>query len=117
MALGLAVAAYFGGGLLIDFMTTSEPVRDYARTMLPLAAVALLLSMPGFLFDGILAGITLNQLMRNGMLISLVVFLAGLWLFQPLGSTGLWLALSIWFVARAAYYWWGLRRRVAGLFT
>lgn len=117
MALGLAVAAYFGGGLLIDFMTTSEPVRDYARTMLPLAALALLLSMPGFLFDGILAGITLNQLMRNGMLLSLLVFLAGLWAFQPLGSTGLWLALSIWFVARAAYYWWGLRRRVAGLFT
>ena len=117
MAVGLAVAAYFGGGLLIDFMTTSEPVRDYARTMLPLAAVALLLSMPGFLFDGILAGITLNQLMRNGMLLSLLVFLAGLWVFQPLGGTGLWLALSIWFVARAAYYWWGLRRRVAGLFT
>lgn len=117
MVMGLALLAVVGGTWLIDFMTTSEPVRAYAREMLPLAAVALLLSMPGFLFDGILTGITLNQMMRNGMLASLVVFLAALFMFQPLGSTGLWLALSTWFVARAAYYWWGLRGRVAGLFA
>ena len=81
------------------------------------AALATLLSMPGFLYDGILTGVTLNQMMRNGMLASFVVFLAALLALQGLGSAGLWLALASWFVARAAYYWWGLERRREGLFT
>ena len=56
-------------------------------------------------------------MMRNGMLASLLVFLAALFALQGLGSTGLWLALASWFVARAAYYWWGLQRRRDSLFA
>ena len=117
MAVALALLTFVGGGLLVNFMTTSEPVRAYAHAMLPLAALAMLLSMPGFLYDGILTGVTLNQMMRNGMLASFVVFLAALLVLQGLGSAGLWLALASWFVARALYYWWGLERRREGLFA
>ena len=46
-----------------------------------------------------------------------MLFLGAALVLQPLlGNTGLWVALHLWFVARAAYYWWALERRKAGLF-
>ena len=114
----LAVVLFAGGWLLIDVMTTNEAVREYAREFLWLAALTMITSMPGFLYDGILTGVTLNVVMRNGMLASLVVFLVAAWALQPmLGNTGLWVALHLWFLARAAAYWWALERKKAGLFT
>ena len=74
--------------------------------------------MPAFVYDGILVGTTLNTTMRNGMVVSLVVFLGAALALQPvLGNWGLWAALHCWFVARGAIYWWALERRKAGLFT
>lgn len=106
------------GGWLIDLMTTNEAVRAYAREFLWFAAVAMITSMPGFVYDGILTGVTLNVVMRNGMVASLVVFLAAAFLLQPIwGNAGLWAALHIWYLGRAGYYWWALDRRQAGLFT
>jgi MATE family multidrug resistance protein len=117
IAAGLTVLWLVGGPSLIDFMTTSEPVRAYAREFLWFAALAMITSMPGFLYDGILTGVTMNIVMRNGMLASLAVFLVAALVLQPwLGNGGLWLALHIWFVARAGYYWWAIERRKAGLF-
>lgn len=106
------------GGWLIDLMTTNEAVRAYAREFLWFAALAMITSMPGFVYDGILTGVTLNVVMRNGMVASLVVFLAAAFLLQPIwGNAGLWAALHIWYLGRAGYYWWALDRRQAGLFT
>jgi MATE family multidrug resistance protein len=117
LAAGLTVLWLVGGPWLIDLMTTSEPVRAYARDFLWFAALAMLTSMPGFLYDGILTGVTMNVVMRNGMLASLAVFLVAALVLQPvMGNAGLWLALHIWFVARAAYYWWAIERRKTGLF-
>jgi len=118
LAAVLATAALTGGVPLIGLMTTSTAVQIQAEDFLGFAAIALLTSMPGFLYDGILTGVTLNTVMRNGMLVSLVVFLAAALTLQPLyGNAGLWSALTIWFVARAVYYWWALRRRKASLFS
>jgi MATE family multidrug resistance protein len=117
IALGLLVLFFAGGWWLVGVMTTNEAVLDYARSHLWLAALAMVTSMPAFVYDGILTGITLNVVMRNGMLASLVVFLVAAVALQPvLGNAGLWVALHIWFVARAAVYWWALERRRAGLF-
>jgi MATE family multidrug resistance protein len=114
---GLALLWMVGGWWLIDFMTTNEEVRAHARSFLWLAALAMLTSMPGFVYDGILTGVTLNVVMRNGMVVSLAVFLAAAFALQPLwGNAGLWAALHIWFLARAAIYWWALERRRDGLF-
>jgi len=118
LAAGLALAWFAGGWLLIDFMTTSEPVRLYAREFLWLAALSALTGMPAFVYDGILIGVTLNTVMRNGMVAALGVFLAAAIVLQPpLGNTGLWLAIHVFFLTRAAVYWWGLERRKAALFT
>jgi len=118
IAVGLGLVWYFGGTLVIEFMTTNEPVRAHARAHLWIAALCAFTFMPAFVFDGIFIGVTLNVAMRNGMLASLVVFLAAALLLQPLwGNTGLWAALHVWFLARGAILWWALERRRPGLFA
>ncbi|HEY0920759.1 MATE family efflux transporter [Devosia sp.] len=118
LAAALGLAWFASGWMLIDFMTTSEAVRLYAREFLWLAALSALTGMPAFVYDGILIGITLNTVMRDGMLIALGVFLAAAVLLQPpLGNTGLWVAIHVFFLARAGVYWWGLERRKAALFA
>jgi len=114
----LALVWFAGGWLMIDFMTTSETVRAYARDFLWLAALSSLTGMPAFVYDGILVGATLNVVMRNGMVASLAIFLATALALQPLwGNTGLWVAIHVFFIARAAVYWWALEQRRATLFA
>jgi len=118
ISVGLAIVWFAGGWLMIDFMTTNDAVRTYARDFLWLAALSGLTGMPAFVYDGILVGATLNVVMRNGMLASLAVFLAAAFVLQPLwGNSGLWIAIHIFFVARAGFYWWALEQKKAVLFT
>jgi len=118
ISLGLGAAWFFGGDALIALMTTNEAVRLAAHDYLWIAALATLSFMPAFVYDGILIGLTQNVAMRNGMLASLVVFLAAALVLKiPFGNLGLWLSLHLWFVARGAFYWWSLERRRASLFA
>jgi MATE family multidrug resistance protein len=118
LTLTLGVAWYLAGPFVIGLMTTNAEVQAYALTYLPIAALCTVTFMPAFVYDGILVGTTLNTTMRNGMVISLVVFLAAALALQPIfGNWGLWAALHAWFLARGLIYWWALERRKAGLFT
>jgi putative MATE family efflux protein len=118
LSLGMGLLWYLAGPWLLSLMTTNAEVQAYAAQYLPLAALCTVTFMPAFVFDGILVGTTLNGVMRNGMLVSLVVFLAAALVLQPLlGNWGLWGALHCWFLARSAFYWWALERRKHGLFA
>lgn len=118
IALLLTLLGFVGGWVLIDFMTTNEAVRDYARGFLWLAALSPLTGMPAFVFDGILVGATLNRTMRNGMLAAMALFLLLVSVLQPaFGNVGLWLSLHAFFVARALYYFVALERQRPGLFA
>lgn len=118
IAVALALVWFAGGWYLIDFMTTSEPVREYARGFLWIAALSSLTGMPAFVFDGILVGVTLNTVMRNGMVTALVLFLIAAVVLQgAFGNTGLWISIHLFFLARAGFYWWALEGKRAGLFT
>ncbi|MEO9299451.1 MATE family efflux transporter [Devosia alba] len=118
LTVSMGLAWYFSGPLLIGIMTTNAQVQAYAVTYLPIAALCTISFMPAFVYDGILIGTTLNTTMRNGMVVSLVVFLAVALVAQPLwGNWGLWAALHSWFIARGVIYWWALERRKAGLFS
>jgi len=118
LTLTLGAAWYLGGPFVIGLMTTNADVQAYALTYLPIAALCTVTFMPAFVYDGILVGTTLNTTMRNGMVVSLVVFLGAAVTLQPvLGNWGLWAALHCWFVARGGIYWWALERRKAGLFS
>ncbi|MBB4053809.1 putative MATE family efflux protein [Devosia subaequoris] len=117
IALGLGSAWYLGGPWVINFMTTNDEVRTYALTFLPVAALCALSFMPAFVYDGILIGTTQNVVMRNGMIVSLVVFVGVALLLRDWGNWGLWAAMHSWFLARGGIYWWALERRKAGLFS
>jgi len=118
LTVSMGLAWYFSGPLLIGIMTTNAEVQAYAVAYLPIAALCTISFMPAFVYDGILIGTTLNTTMRNGMVVSLVVFLAVALVAQPLwGNWGLWAALHSWFIARGVIYWWALERRKAGLFS
>ena len=108
----------FGGTFVIDFMTTSEPVRAHARDFLWIAALASLTGMSSYIYDGILIGSTMNATMRNGMIVALALFLTACFLLQPMfGNLGLWLALHVFFLTRSVYYWSALERTKAKLFA
>ncbi len=119
-ALGFAVAfsaAYaLAGGLIIDVMTDLEDIRALARAYLPWMVLTPLLSVWSFQLDGIFIGATRTADMRNAMLISLAVFTGAVFLLvPPFGSHGLWAALSVLMIARAAtlaFYYPALERSV-----
>jgi len=118
ISIGLGAAWYFGGDALVALMTTNEAVREAAHAYLWIAALAALIFMPAFVYDGILIGLTQNVAMRNVMVVSLVVFMvAALLLKIPFGNLGLWLSLHLWFIARGSFYWWSLERRRVALFA
>jgi hypothetical protein len=74
--------------------------------------------MPAFVFDGILVGVTLNVVMRNGMVAALALFLVAAVMLQgAFGNLGLWLAIHLFFLARAAFYWRAVEGKRAGLFA
>jgi MATE family multidrug resistance protein len=118
IGLTLSVVWLFGGMALIDFMSTSQPVRDQARAFLWIAALTSLTGVATYIYDGILIGATMNATMRNGMIVALGCFLAACVLLLPVyGNLGLWLAMHIFLVARGVYYWAALARGRARLFA
>jgi multidrug resistance protein, MATE family len=96
---------WFGGAGLLSLMTTNPDVKAYALTFLPWAALAPVLGTLCFQFDGIFTGAMATRDMRNMMLVSLAIYLAGWWWLEPAyGNHGLWAALSLFFVARGVTY-------------
>lgn len=99
-AMAVALALAFGGPALIDLMTASDDVRQTARTFMWLAALAPICGAMAYAFDGIYIGATWARDMRNLMLVSLALYFTAWALLQPLGNTGLWLALLAFLLAR-----------------
>jgi MATE family multidrug resistance protein len=106
-AVALALAFALAGGPIVDLMTTSLPVRAEARDYLPWMVAAPVLGVTAWMFDGIFIGATRTADMRNMMALSVLVYAAALGVCIPLlGNHGLWLALSVSFVARGATLAW-----------
>ena len=88
-------------------IATTRAYAGWAVAM-PLAGVA------SFVFDGVFIGSSWTRAMLVCMGAALAVFVAALVAFGPLGNHGLWLAFTLFFVARAAGQAWllpGLTRR------
>lgn len=96
-----AVYAGFGSSI-VAAITGIEEVRRTAEAYLPWLVLTPIVSVWSFMLDGIFIGTTRTVAMRNAMLVSLLVFLAAVWLFLPLwGNHGLWAALMVLMVVRA----------------
>lgn len=107
MVVGLAcsLAVYFVGPVIISLSTTHAEVIATANTYLPIAALTPVLGALCFQFDGIFTGVMATREMRNMMIVSLAIYMAGWWLLEPaLGNYGLWLALCLFFAARGATF-------------
>ena len=104
------------GNAILGLLTSIDTVRETADRYLPWLLVSPLLSVWSFQLDGIFVGATRSAEMRNSMIGSLIVYLAAILVLMPLlGNHGLWLALMILMVARAATlgaYLPGLLRRL-----
>ena len=105
-----ALYAIAGTGF-IALLTNIESVRAEAQRYLPWLIAAPIISVWSFQLDGIFIGTTHTREMRNGMIISLIVFAAATWSLMSLfGNHGLWAALMIFMIARALTLGWWFRR-------
>ncbi len=105
-ALGLALVTgltYLAAGdLFVALITTSPEVREMAAAYLPWLALAPLLCVWAFLFDGVFIGTTHIVEMRNAMLASTTLWAILLWLsFDLFGYHAVWLAMSVFMLARS----------------
>lgn len=113
----LTVIFIIAGPMIIDFMSTSETVRQAAREFLWLAALAPIFGVLAFVLDGVFAGAAMGKDMRNGMILSALAFFAIWAIAVPLWAIyGLWIALHGFFIARSLIFLWLLMRRVPHLF-
>jgi len=100
-ALGFSLAYLAAGPLIIAGLTSQAPVRAVAESYLPWAILLPLVSVWGFQFDGIFIGATRARELRNGMVLSLAVFLlAAFTLMSVAGNNGLWAAFLLFMAAR-----------------
>lgn len=101
-AVASTIVLVLGGPALIDALTVDEGARAAARTYLPWAAFSPLLGVWSFQLDGIFIGATQTREMRSAMLLSAAIYLFAWWLLTPWGNHGLWAALWVSYIARAA---------------
>jgi MATE family multidrug resistance protein len=97
----LALGFLVFGGMIVDLMAKNTAVQEAARLYLPWMALAPVLALASFMFDGIFIGATRTADMRNMMFLSALVYgAAALVLVPTFGNHGLWAALLVSFVAR-----------------
>ncbi|UCE32103.1 MAG: MATE family efflux transporter, partial [Burkholderiales bacterium] len=101
-ALGYALAYAGFADAIVALLTTIEPVRVLARSYTPWIVLLPLVAVWSYQLDGIFIGALYTREMRDAMIASLLVFLAASTIgLAAMGNHGLWLALAVFFVARA----------------
>ncbi|MEQ8666029.1 MAG: MATE family efflux transporter [Rhodospirillales bacterium] len=113
-ALPFSVAYWLFGGFIIDFISVTPSVRELSREFLPWAALLPLISVWCFLLDGVYLGLSQARTMRNAMIISVAIYIAGVgFAVDALGNHGLWLAFSIFMAMRGVTLAWRFPALVA----
>lgn len=102
-SLALCAGFYLTAMPVIRLLTNVADVREAAGRFLLWAVLAPIVSVWCYLLDGIFIGATRTIEMRNAMIVSLAAFLLAWYFLQShFGNHGLWAALMIYFLARAA---------------
>ncbi len=106
-AVALGLIFYLTGPALIDLMSTSPEVRITAREFLFWAALAPVIGVASWMFDGIYIGATWTRDMRSAMIQSVAIYVVALFVLVPtMGNHGLWAALMILNIARGVTLGW-----------
>lgn len=99
-------AFLLGFGPIIDLLTTSPEVRAEARHFVPWLIAAPLIGVASWIYDGIYIGALLTRQMLRAMALSVALYVGALIALIPtFGNHGLWAALMVLLVARAATLW------------
>jgi multidrug resistance protein, MATE family len=102
-ALGFSLVYWHAGTWIIERLTDQPTVRATAELYLPWAALSPVISVWGFLLDGVFIGATRTRELMVSMAVSLAVFLVASWAFMPVqGNHGLWAALMVFMAVRGA---------------
>ena len=89
------------GEQLISLLTNIKEVKLIAYEYLIWVIISPLVSIWSYMLDGIFIGATRSSEMRNGMLISLIIFIATAILLKPyMGYSGIWLSFIIFMIMR-----------------
>lgn len=97
----LGIVFFSSGPVLIDLMATAPEVRIAAREYLIWVALAPVIGIASWMFDGIYIGATWTRAMRNAMVQSVAIYVLALFILVPtLGNHGLWAALMVLNIAR-----------------
>ncbi|NOD87947.1 MULTISPECIES: MATE family efflux transporter [unclassified Ruegeria] len=106
-AILLGAVFFLAGPSLIDLMSTSPEVRLASRDYLFWAALAPVVGVASWMFDGIYIGATWTRAMRNAMIQSVAIYVVALFVLVPsFGNHGLWAALMVLNIARGATMGW-----------
>ncbi|MFM0737098.1 MATE family efflux transporter [Paraburkholderia xenovorans] len=100
-ALGFTLVYWGAGTWIVECLTDQAAVRAAAETYLPWAALSPVISVWGFLLDGVFIGATRTRELMTSMVVSFAVFVAASWALLTLyGNHGLWAAMLIFMAAR-----------------
>lgn len=117
-AILLALVIALVGDIAVMLITDISSVRLAANQLLPFAALYVLFSFAAFQLDGIFIGASFTRQMRDAAALSIAVYFIAWWaLSDQHGIQGLWGAMIIYVVARAAallLFYPSLRRLVRG---
>ena len=101
-ALLICVIFFFGNHFFIIAMTDLAEIRDICFSYAYWIVIIPFISSFCFQFDGIFVGASQTTELRNAMIVSVSIYIiCSLFLIASFGNTGLWLSLSIFFIARA----------------
>jgi MATE family multidrug resistance protein len=100
-AVGFSLVYWGAGAWIVAGLTDQAAVRATANAYLPWAAISPIISVWGFLLDGVFIGATRTRELMSAMVASLAVFVAASWVLLTLyGNHGLWAAMMIFMAAR-----------------
>ena len=101
-ALLICVIFFFGNHLFIIAMTDLTEIRNICFSYAYWIVIIPFISSFCFQFDGIFVGASQTSELRNAMIVSVSIYIiCSFFLIASFGNTGLWLSLSVFFIARA----------------
>jgi MATE family multidrug resistance protein len=100
-ALGFSLVYWSAGSWIVERLTNQAAVRVTAEMYLPWAALSPVVSVWGFLLDGVFIGATRTRELMMSMVVSFTLFVAASWALLALyGNHGLWAAMLFFMALR-----------------
>ncbi|AFT86635.1 MATE family efflux transporter [Paraburkholderia phenoliruptrix] len=100
-AVGFALVYAGAGAWIVERLTDQPNVRVAAERYLPWAVVSPVVSVAGYVLDGVFIGATRTRELMTSMIVSFAIFVGASWpLLALYGNHGLWAAMLLFMAAR-----------------